>query len=165
MVEAEATATCPGADNASRPDVGEDDQASLRSLPGAGSLGVELGLVQCASWAVVVWRWVRLTARITSRVTATAAAATRTKVHHGEPLCTIVVVGALAGVCGAAVVKALPSSTGAGAAAAIAAVPISPTTVPTVARTVVIRRRMAVMAGLLRGGPPVFAAGGGVPCP
>jgi hypothetical protein len=48
---------------------------------------------------------------------------------------------------------------------ATAAVTSSPATVPTMARTVVVRRRMAVMAGLLWDGPPVFAAGGGVPCP
>ena len=40
---------------------------------------------------MLCWR-IRLTTRATSRVTATAAAATRTKVHQGEPLFTTVLV-------------------------------------------------------------------------
>jgi hypothetical protein len=54
--------------------------------------------------------------RLTSSVTATAAAATRTKVHHGDPLFTIVVFGGPVGACGREVGKPLPSigSTGRG---------------------------------------------------
>ena len=59
------------------------------------------------------WRRSRLMTRLTSSVTAIAAAATRTNVHQGEPLFTIVVVGALVGGCGTEE-KALPSFGGAG---------------------------------------------------
>jgi hypothetical protein len=72
-----------------------------------------------------VWRRIRLAARLTSRVTATTTAATSTNVHHGEPLCTIVVTGALAGDCGAAG-KPLPSFGGAGEAAEAVAAARSP---------------------------------------
>ena len=67
--------------------------------------------------------------RPTSSVTATAAAATRTKVHHGDPLFTIVVFGGPVGGCGTEVGKPLPSFGSTGEAAAAAAAASSPRTV------------------------------------
>jgi hypothetical protein len=67
------------------------------------------------------------------------------RVHHGDPLLTIVVF-ALVGGCGS---RTLPSLS-TGEAAATAAMASSPRRDATVARMVAVMRRTAVMAGLLR---------------
>jgi len=92
---------------------------------------------------VLCWR-IRLTTRATSRVTATAAAATRTKVHQGEPLLTTVLVVPV-GACGTEAGNPSPSFGDTGEAAATLAAASSPRTVPTIARTVAVMRRMTVM--------------------
>ena len=79
---------------------------------------------------MLCWR-IRLTTRPTSRVTATVAAATRTKVHQGEPLSTTGLVGVPVGGCGTEVGKPLPSFGETGEAAATLAAASSPRTVPT----------------------------------